>query len=65
MKPHAHRDCVDLLLDLVIYERYSRRLSPEMAYLFEEHLENCPSCREKILAFRQILEKELVERNFG
>ena len=65
MKPHEHKDCVDLLLDLVFYERYSRRLSPEMEYLFEEHLGSCPSCRERILALRQILGEGVVQRNFG
>ena len=65
MKRGEHEDCVDLLLDLVFYERYSRRLSPEMEYLFERHLESCSSCRGRILAFRQILQDGVVQRNFG
>ena len=65
MKRREHEDCVDLLLDLVFYERYGRGLSPEMEYLFERHLEGCPSCRERILAFRQILEDGVVQRNYG
>ncbi len=65
MKPHEPGDCVDRLLDLVFYERYSQRLSPEMEYLLEEHLESCPSCRERILAFRKILGEVVVQRNYG
>lgn len=65
MKPHERMDCVDLLLDLVFYEQHSRRLSPEMDYLLEGHLERCPSCRERILAFRRILGERMIRRNFG
>ena len=65
MKPQEHTDCVDLLLDFVLYEQYRRRLSPEIEYLLEEHLEGCPSCRERILAFQQMLGEEIAQRNVG
>ncbi|MBZ5498253.1 MAG: hypothetical protein LAP85_17775 [Acidobacteriia bacterium] len=58
-------NCVDLLLDLVFYEMHSKRLSPEMAYLLEGHLESCSSCRERILTFRRILGEQRIQRNFG
>ena len=58
-------DCHKLLLDLICYEIRSKRLSPEMQYLLDEHLESCPACREKVLAFRRLLPDRNVVRNFG
>jgi hypothetical protein len=60
--------CKELLLDLVCYEIYCKRLSPEMEHLFERHLEECPSCRRRILGFRRILQENQetdIVRNFG
>jgi len=60
--------CKELLLDLVCYEIHCKRLSPEMEYLFEKHLEECPSCRRRILGFRRILQENQetdIVRNFG
>jgi hypothetical protein len=57
--------CTELLLDLIYYEILCGRLSSEMEYLFERHLENCPSCRRKILGFNHILHSAETERNFG
>ncbi len=57
--------CKELLLDLVCYEIRSKHLSPEMEYLFEKHLEECPSCRHRILGFRRILDEAEVVRNYG
>jgi hypothetical protein len=65
MKPHEGTDCVDLLLDLVFYERFRRHLSPEMEYLFQGHLETCPGCRTRILDFRRILDGQIHQRNYG
>ena len=61
----THDDCHKLLLDLICYEIYSRRLSPEMEYLLDEHLGTCPTCREQVLGFRRLLPDGNVVRNFG
>ena len=58
-------DCVDLLLDLVFYENYRRRLSPEMEYLLQGHLDTCPDCRDRMLSLRQILGGCMEHRNYG
>lgn len=63
--PDSHEDCHKLLLDLICYEIRSKRLSPEMEYLLDEHLETCPACREQVLAFRRMLPDWNVVRNFG
>jgi predicted anti-sigma-YlaC factor YlaD len=57
--------CKELLLDLVCYEIHCKRLSPEMEYLLEKHLEECPSCRRRILGFQRILNEAEIVRNFG
>lgn len=50
-------DCTELLIDLVCYELQGHRLSPEMAGLLDEHLEECPSCRRKVQGFYELLEE--------
>ena len=57
--------CKELLLDLICYEISRGRLSPEMEYLLEKHLERCLSCRRGILDFRSLLQKKEVVPNFG
>lgn len=54
-----------LLLDVIYYELLCGRLSPEMEYLFEKHLEDCPDCKKKIAAFRGVLKEDGTVRNFG
>jgi predicted anti-sigma-YlaC factor YlaD len=36
-----------------------------MEYLLEKHLEQCPSCRDRIAAFRKMLQEPMIVRNFG
>jgi hypothetical protein len=57
--------CQDLLLDLICYEIRSRRLSPEMEYILEKHLEQCTSCRCKIHGFQRTIQDARIVRNFG
>lgn len=57
--------CEAVLLDVICYEKTCGRLSPEMEYLFERHLEQCPSCRRRILGFRYVLDGNEPVRNFG
>ena len=57
--------CKELLSDVVCYEICCGRLSPEMEYLIEEHLEKCPSCRNRAFNFRHLLRDEVTSGNFG
>jgi hypothetical protein len=67
----AHMDisdkkvCEELLWDLVCYEMFCGRLSPEMKHLLEMHLEQCLHCRHKIHAFMHMLQAPAIVRNFG
>jgi hypothetical protein len=62
----AHRTvCKKLLLDMLFYEKSSGRLSPEMEYLLDQHLNKCPSCRHRILGFQRTLLEPMIVRNFG
>ena len=65
MSLHLTSDCTDMLLDLVCYEMYSKRLSPEMQDIFGCHLLECPTCRKKVEHFRHMVGEEEVFRNFG
>jgi hypothetical protein len=58
-------DCTDTLLDVVCYEAVIKRLSPEMEDIFEQHLQCCPSCRQKFLHLRLDLQMRSDCRNFG
>jgi hypothetical protein len=63
---HINHDACDvLLLDLICYELSCGRLSPEMKYLLERHMEQCPNCRSRIYGFLNLLEEDKVVRNFG
>jgi len=57
--------CTELLLDLFYYELVRGRLSPEMEYLFERHLQHCRSCRHKILGFHRFVHESEIVRNLG
>lgn len=57
--------CKELLLDLICYEIFRGRLSPEMEHLLEMHIEQCPSCRHRMRAFRALLQEPAIVRNFG
>jgi len=48
-------DCLQMLLDLVCYEIQSGRLSPEMGEILTDHLADCPSCRQGVRHFQEIL----------
>ncbi len=65
MDIHNSWACEELLLDVVFYEKRCGRLSPEMEYLLECHLESCPSCRARELSFRRVLHGEDNFWNFG
>ena len=57
--------CWMLMLDILFYEKLYGRLSAEMEYLFDQHLEKCPACRQKILNFQGTLLEPTIARNFG
>jgi hypothetical protein len=65
MEPTHETVCKELLLDLICYEKSRGRLSPEMEYLLEKHLERCRSCRRDILDFRKLLQINEPVPNFG
>jgi hypothetical protein len=62
---HETIHCEALLIDLICYERYRGNLSPEMEYLFDRHLEECPSCRQKMLGFGTTIDDGGIVRNYG
>jgi DNA-directed RNA polymerase subunit RPC12/RpoP len=57
--------CGELLLDIIFYEKFCGRLSAEMDYLLEQHLNKCAYCRSRILGFEQTLLEPAPMRNFG
>lgn len=65
MDLYEESDCADTFLDMVCYEVLKKRLSPEMEDIFDRHLKCCPSCRRKVLGFRQIQRSDLLCRHFG
>jgi hypothetical protein len=53
----AHkRVCEELLWDLICYEMHRGTLSPEMKYLLDIHLAECPMCRHRIRGFKRMLQ---------
>lgn len=60
MEPSYGDFCEELLLDIIYYEIYRGCLSSEMRYIFQKHLEQCPNCRDRYLAFMHILQDEPV-----
>ena len=65
MEISDERLCKELLLDIIHYEMRCGHVSPEMKYLFEKHLKECPSCRHSILGFQRNLPEAGIVRNFG
>jgi hypothetical protein len=65
MELHSAVYCEMLLLDLICYELRSGRLSPEMEYLFEKHLEDCLDCKRKVADFNRTIKEDRTVRNFG
>jgi hypothetical protein len=65
MDPVHGTNCNSLLLDMLFYEKSCRRLSPEMDYLLEQHLKECPGCRRRILSFQRTLMDATMVRNYG
>ncbi len=65
MRSSEKQACQELLWNLIFYEIYRKRLSPEMEYLLEKHLERCPICRDRILGFQSLLQNNEIVRNFG
>jgi hypothetical protein len=57
--------CVATLLDLISYELYCGRLSPEMKYLLKEHIVQCPDCKQRVCGFLDILTEDIAPRGFG
>lgn len=55
MIPHELRNCADVLLDLICYEVFRDKLSPEMEAILAEHLTECELCRTKFLNFKQLI----------
>ena len=65
MEPPHDSVCKELLLDLICYEINRGRLSPEMEYLLERHLEMCLSCRREIHGFQSLLHNTEAVPNYG
>jgi hypothetical protein len=49
-------NCAETLLDMLCYEAYRERLSPEMEALLADHLAECEFCRSKAISLKQLLE---------
>ena len=65
MRACEKRDCEELLCDLICYEMRCGRLSPEMQYMLEEHLVQCPNCRNRMVTFSRMVDLAALARNFG
>ena len=65
MEFYAAAHCEMLLMDVICYELHCGRLSPEMEYLFEKHLEDCPDCQRKVADFNREIKEDCTVRNFG
>jgi hypothetical protein len=48
-------NCTETLLDMLCYEAYRERLSPEMEALLADHLAECEQCRSKVLGLKQLM----------
>ncbi len=58
MFPHKLHNCAELLLDLLSYEVFRERLSPEMKAMLADHLAKCEDCRVKFVSFKQLIGEE-------
>lgn len=56
--------CGELLADLICYELQRGHLSPEVKYLLERHLAQCPDCRRRIYGFLSMLQEETAMHDF-
>jgi hypothetical protein len=66
METRELENCGGILLDLIYYEFYRGHLSPEMEFLFCEHLAECAACRERVLATHEFVTDAFAPvRNFG
>jgi anti-sigma factor RsiW len=50
-----YSDCLETMLDMLCYEFVGRRLSPEMRQALEEHLKQCPRCRNGMHNFFELM----------
>ena len=57
--------CEELLLDIIGYEICCGRLSSEMRYLFQRHLEQCGKCQHSYLKFLHAIQGDRVARSYG
>ncbi len=48
--------CTETLLDMLCYEAYRERLSPEMEAMLADHLAACERCRSKALSLKRLLD---------
>ncbi len=55
MQFREEADCIQMMLDLLCYERIGRRLSPEASWLLHGHLLVCSGCLCKANDFLEIL----------
>jgi hypothetical protein len=58
MRPHHSTDCAEVLMDLICYEVYRDRLTPEMETLLVAHLAECECCKKLFRNFQQIVGKK-------
>ena len=57
--------CSETLLDLLLYEMETGRLSVESEEMLREHLSQCSSCASRVLEFHAVLEGTATYQNFG
>ncbi len=57
MIPHELRGCAEVLLDLICYEVFRDKLSPETEAILAEHLAECEFCRIRFFDFKQLVEE--------
>jgi hypothetical protein len=55
MSTHHLTDCSEALLDLICYERLRYTLCPETEAMFADHLAKCPTCRQKVQDYIQLI----------
>lgn len=58
MIPYKLRNCAEVLLDIICYEIFRDKLSPEMNAILADHLAKCRLCRTKFLNFKQLMEQK-------
>jgi hypothetical protein len=51
-------NCAEILLDLVCYEIFRGKLSPEMRAILADHLAKCRFCRTNFLNFKRLMEEK-------